>query len=85
MATERIIGVQSEENYIQQLLTSLHTLNQLADLHRKKLEELNNNNNITPDIVRAELKKEAAIATTISRLTDKILRLYRSFLNRYHA
>ena len=73
-----------EEKRIQTVLQSLHTLNQLTELHNKKLHELVNNNTSVHTNNRV-LVEESKVADTISKLTNKSLREYVAFLNRYYS
>ena len=75
---------QEEERKIQLLLESIHTLFQLSEQHSKELNNLSVNDRISIDNIRTQLQKEAIAATTIAKISEKILRLFASYLNHHH-
>ena len=73
-----------EERKIQLLLESIHTLTQLSDLHKKEIDNLLNNNIISNENIQIQLQQEAIAASTIAKISAKILRLFASYLNHHH-
>ena len=73
-----------EERKIQLLIESIHTLAQLSEEHRKELNNLLNNNTISNENIHTKLQEEIITATTIAKISSKILRLFASYLNHHH-
>ena len=85
MDDKNVESDQEKERKIQSLLELTHTLSQLSDSHSKELNNLLLNDNISEEERRTKLQQEAIAASTIAKLSEKILRSLASYLNNHHT
>ena len=85
MEDENVESDREEERKIQSLLELIHTLSQLSELHSKELNNLSLNDNTSEEDKRIKLQQEAIAASTIAKISGKILRSFASYLNNHHT